>query len=559
MDTTIEQQAGSRAAGFAALPVRHLALLGVGLASLIAVVVASVMWARTPDYKVLFANLADKDGGAVVAALSQMNIPYKYAEGGGAILVPANHVHDARLKLASQGLPRGGIVGFELMENQRFGVTQFQERLNFQRGLEGELSRSIQALPVVQSARVHLAMPAHNGFLRDQQKPSASVLLNLHPGRMLDRAQVAGIVHLVASSIPDLSPRQVSVIDQTGALLSANGETVSPGLDATQLNYVRQVEQSHIQRILAILEPIYGRDNVRAQVTADIDFTMSEQTAEVYKPNQGTEPAAVRSTQTVEARDASGPSSSGIPGPLSNQPPASGTATFTGGTQTLSTAGTQGAPANGRREAVTNYEVDKTVRVTRAASGTVRRLTAAVVVNHRKSVGNANKVTWTALPPAEIENVNALVREAIGFSKDRGDSLNVVNAPFSREEPPKEVELPLWKQPEVIDMAREAARYLGLFLLALFVFLTAIRPSLRALTSPPPARISETISNDLALPPPDSASNANGEGQESGPMVTVEGIVLPALPKPSQDVLKMARDNPALVANVVRSWVNKDG
>lgn len=557
MDTTIEQQAGSRVAGFAALPVRHLALLGIGLAGLIAIVVASVMWARTPDYKVLFANLADKDGGAVVAALSQMNIPYKYAEGGGAILVPANHVHDARLKLASQGLPRGGIVGFELMENQRFGVTQFQERLNFQRGLEGELARSIQALPVVQSARIHLAMPAHNGFLRDQQKPSASVLLNLHPGRMLDRAQVAGIVHLVASSIPDLSPRQVSVIDQTGALLSANGESVSSGLDAGQLNYVRQVEQAHIQRILAILEPVYGRDNVRAQVSADIDFTMSEQTAEMYKPNQGAEPAAIRSTQSVEARDGSGPSSSGIPGPLSNQPPASAAATFTGGTQALSTGGAQGAPSNGRREAVTNYEVDKTVRVTRAASGTVRRLTAAVVVNHRKTVGTNNKVTWTALQPAEIENVNALVREAMGFSKDRGDSLNVVNAPFSREEPAKEVELPLWKQPDMIDMARDAARYLGLFLLALFVFFTAVRPSLRALTAPPPVRISETISNDLALPAPDSG--AGSAEQDGAGAVPIEGIVLPALPKPSQDVLKMARDNPALVANVVRSWVNKEG
>jgi flagellar M-ring protein FliF len=206
---------------------------------------------------------------------------------------------------------------------------------------------------------------------------------------------------------------------------------------------------------------------------------------------------------------------------------------------------------------VTNYEVDKTVRVTRAASGTVRRLTAAVVVNHRKTVGTNNKVTWTALQPAEIENVNALVREAMGFSKDRGDSLNVVNAPFSREEPAKEVELPLWKQPDMIDMARDAARYLGLFLLALFVFFTAVRPSLRALTAPPPVRISETISNDLALPAPDSGA---GSAEQNGAgAVPIEGIVLPALPKPSQDVLKMARDNPALVANVVRSWVNKEG
>ncbi|MBP8309286.1 MAG: flagellar M-ring protein FliF, partial [Burkholderiaceae bacterium] len=364
MDTTIDNASAQPApTGFAALPVKHLALLGIGLAALVAIAVASVMWARTPDYKVLFANLSDKDGGSVVASLSQMNVPYKYAEGGGAILVPASQVHDVRLKLASQGLPRGGTVGFELMENQRFGITQFQERLNFQRGLEGELARSIQALPVVQGARVHLALPAQNGFMRDQQKPSASVLLNLHPGRMLDRAQVAGIVHLIASSIPDLSPKQVSIIDQTGALLSANGESGASGLDPGQLNYIRQVESGHIARILAILEPIYGRDNVRAQVSADVDFTQSEQTAEQFKPNQGTEPAAVRSMQTLEAKDANGAGTQGVPGAMSNQPPVAATAPANAAAQTPQAAGQPGAQAGapGRKEATTNYEVDKTV------------------------------------------------------------------------------------------------------------------------------------------------------------------------------------------------------
>jgi len=553
MDTTIDQDVIERPRGLAALPIRQIAMLGIGAAALIAIVVASVMWARTPDYKVLFANLGDKDGGAVVAQLSQMNVPYKFAEGGGAILVPGNMVHDVRLKLASQGLPKGGLVGFELMENQRFGVTQFQERLNFQRGLEGELSRSIQSLPVVQAARVHLALPTQNGFLREQQKASASVLLNLHPGRILDRAQVAGIVHLVASSIPDMSPRQVSVIDQTGALLSSNGESPAAGLDANQLNYVRQVETGHIQRILTILEPIYGRDNIRAQVSADIDFTQSEQTAELYKPNQGGEQAAVRSMQTVEARDPADKSATGIPGALSNQPPSAASAPANGPAQTLQTAGATGVGANGRREAVTNYEVDKTVRVTRAGSGVVKRLSAAVVVNHRKATATNGKVSFTALSAAEIENVNALVREAIGFSKDRGDSINVVNAPFSQEEAPKAVEVPLWKQPDVIDMAREAARYLGLLVLAAIVIFAAIRPSVKALVNRPTAvRISETVRNDLALPPP-------GSGTGPGGAPALEGTVLPALPSPQRDdVIKMAKDNPAAVANIVRSWVNKE-
>ncbi len=246
--------------GFGNLPAKHILMLLAGIAALAAIAVASINWARTPDYKVLFANLSDRDGGSVMASLSQMNVPYRFAEGGGAILVPASMVHEARLKLASQGLPKGGTVGFELMETQRFGVTQFQERLNFQRGLEGELSRSIQALAAVQNARVHLALPAQNGFMREQQKPSASVLLALHPGRTLDRAQVAGIVHLVAASVPELSPKEVSVIDQTGALLSQNGESQSVGLDPGQLNYIRQIESGYIQRITDILEPILGRE-----------------------------------------------------------------------------------------------------------------------------------------------------------------------------------------------------------------------------------------------------------------------------------------------------------
>ncbi len=290
----------TRLSGLGTLPVKQILMLLAGILALVGIVVASIHWARTPDYKVLFANLSDRDGGAVMASLSQMNVPYRFAEGGGAILVPGNLVHEARLKLASQGIPKGGTVGFELMETQRFGVTQFQERLNFQRGLEGELARSIQALAAVQNARVHLALPTQNGFMREQQKPSASVLLALHPGRTLDRAQVAGIVHLVASSVPELSPKEVSVIDQTGALLSQNGESQSLGLDPGQLNYIRQIESGYIQRIVDILEPILGRENVRAQVTADVDFTQTESTAELYKPNQGNEPAAVRSQQMSE-------------------------------------------------------------------------------------------------------------------------------------------------------------------------------------------------------------------------------------------------------------------
>ncbi|MFN7196923.1 MAG: flagellar basal-body MS-ring/collar protein FliF, partial [Hylemonella sp.] len=236
----------------ATLDQKQVLRLAVGVVLFLAIAVAGWIMSRQAEWRVLYANLSDKDGGAIIAQLSQMNIPYKHAEGGHAILVPADKVHDTRLRLASQGLPKGSVAGFELMENNRFGVTQFQERVSFQRGLEGELTRSIQALASVQNARVHLALPNQNGFFREQQKPSASVLVSLYPGRTLDRNQIAGIVHLVASSVPEMRPQDVSVLDDTGKLLSqpADGSDALGGVDAQQLQYVQQIEQLYRQRII---------------------------------------------------------------------------------------------------------------------------------------------------------------------------------------------------------------------------------------------------------------------------------------------------------------------
>lgn len=526
------------AAGFATMSLGRKLLALAGLAALVAIVVASLAWSRQPDYRVLFTNLSDKDGGSVIAALSQMNVPYRFASGGAAILVPEDRVHDARLKLASQGLPRGGTVGYELLENQKFGVTQFQERLNFQRGLEGELARSIQSLAAVQAARVHLALPVQNGFLREQQKPSASVLLSLYPGRTLDRGQVAGIVHLVASSVPELAPKQVSVIDQTGTLVSSEGDTPANGLDASQLNYVRRLESGFSQRVLDIVEPIVGAGNVRAQVTADVDFTQSESTAEQYRPNQGSEAAAVRSQQVLESRE-SEPAAQGIPGALSNQPPAPASAPVNGEAQpTVAAAASRAAGSNGRREATTNYEVDKTVKVIRNATGTIRRLTAAIVVNHRRSVDESGKATLTPLAPAELESINALVRETIGFVRERGDSINVVNAPFTEIEAPKEPILAIWQQPENIALARDLGKQLGLLLLAMLVIFALIRPALKSFARPaaPATRVAERIDDPLQLPVPAAAADAGA-------------------PARREEILKIARDNPAAVAGVVRSWV----
>ncbi|MEO7151805.1 MAG: flagellar basal-body MS-ring/collar protein FliF [Burkholderiaceae bacterium] len=523
-----------------ALPLRAKFSAGLGIAALAGVVFAMTLWKSQGDYKVLYANLSDKDGGAIIAQLSQLNVPYRHADGGAAILVPAGQVHDARLKLAASGLPKGSVVGYELMDGARFGQTQFQERLTFQRGLEGELTRSITSMAAVQNARVHLALPNQNSFFREQQKPSASVLLSLHPGRTLDRAQIAGIVHLVSSSVPELNPKAVSVLDQTGALLTGGADAnPSAGLDAQQLQYVAQIESGFGKRIFELLEPIVGRDNLRATVTADIDFTQTEATSEQFKPNQGADASIViRSQQTT---DQSGPGSSapsGVPGATSNQPPVAATAPLTGASQPLQTAQVGVSGGSGRREAVTNYEVDKTVRVTRNATGTVKRLNAAVVVNHRTVTDPKGKVQQLPLTPDEIEKLNALVRESIGYNKERGDSVKVINAPF-RVEPVTTVDVPLWKQPEAIDLLRAAAVPAALALVALLVFFGMVRPALRGALAP---RRAVPATPALAA-------------------VVDDTELLPALPAPQDNrqllnARALAKQNPAAVASIVSSWVS---
>ena len=535
---------GSR---LAALPLRSKLSAAIGVAALAGVVLAMTLFSSKGDFKVLYANLSDKDGGAVIAQLSQMNVAYRMSDGGAAILVPAAQVHDLRLKLATAGLPKGSVSGYELMDSARFGQTQFQERLTFQRGLEGELTRSITSLAAVSNARVHLALPNQNGFFREQQKPSASVLLGLHPGRSLDRAQVAGIVHLVSSSVPELDPKAVSVLDQSGALLTSGGDKAqSAGLDAEQLRYVNQIEAGYAKRIADLLEPIVGRDNLRATVAAEVDFSQSEATSEEFRPNQGAQAViAIRSQQTSEqgaAGAAAGATPSGVPGAASNQPPVAATAPLTGASQPLQTA--QGGLANnatsgsGRREATTNYEIDKTVRITRNASGNVKRLNAAVVVNNRSVTDAKGKTTQVPLSEPEMEKLTALVRESIGFKQDRGDSVKVINAPFKVDVLPQ-VELPLWKQPELLDMLRAAAVPAGLALVALLVFFGMVRPSLKvALAAPPP-------------PPPGSGMTA----------VVDDVQELPALPAPQraehlEGARALAKENPAAVAGIVRGWVN---
>ena len=529
--------------------------MALGVALFIAVGVIGLVMGRQAEWRVLYANLADKDGGAIVAQLSQMNIPYKHADGGGAILVPADKVHDTRLRLASQGLPKGSVAGFEMMESNRFGMTQFQERLTFQRGLEGELTRSIQALSSVQNARVHLALPNQNGFFREQQKPSASVLLSLYPGRTLDRTQLAGIVHLVASSVPEMNSTAVSVLDDTGKLLSSPPDgSGGLGADAEQLQYAQQIEQLYSQRILDILEPIVGKQNVRAQVTAELDFSQTESTTESHTPNQTPDSSAIRSQQLVESGGSVSPiAPSGVPGATTNQPPAQPAAPINGQAQTVAAAGQPAAgsaSAGGKRESIINYEVDKTVRVVRGATGVIKRINAAVVVNNQVSTDGKGKVTSTPLTDAQIEKMSALVRETVGFNKDRGDSVNLMNAAFA---PIKDevVDMPLWRQPEVLDMARSFAWPLGTFALAALVLLGVIRPAMKTLLQAPTLVTSDAEARGNQL---DTIEGEEPERpQLAGPS---EPALASAAETRLEDARKLTRDNPAAVANIVKAWMN---
>lgn len=553
MSTTlapIELQPASRSAfgeGLSRMDQAQKIKLGLGALALLAIALAFFFMGRQPEYRVLYANLGDKDGGAVVAQLSQMNVPYKHAEGGQAIMVPADKVHDTRLRLASLGLPKGSISGFEQMEANRFGMTQFQERLTFQRGLEGELTRSIQSLSSVQSARIHLALPNQNGFFREQQKPSASVLLTLHAGRTLDRAQVAGIVHLVASSVPEMNPKAVSVVDDAGNLLSAPADAQAQGADTQKLQYTQQIEQLYTRRIMDMLEPLVGRNNVKAQVSADVDFSMVESTSEQHKPNQSPDTSAVRSQQTVEDGTGASATPSGVPGAVSNQPPATGTAPINGAAAPVGVAAQGGTekPGSLRRESVVNYEVDKTVKVVRESSGQIKRLSAAVVINHRTTTDKAGKETTVAIPTAQLEQMTALVRETIGFSKDRGDSVNVVNAPFNVEKT-SEVAAPVWwQQAENQEFLRGLAWPLGMVGLGLLVLMGMVRPGLKLIKTP--VRRDQT-----SLQPLNAMLNETPER--------------PGLPMPSNeptaesqrltDAKRLALENPMAVANIVKGWVN---
>lgn len=529
--------------------------LGIAVlaAAVIALLVGTLLWSREPAWRILFTNLPDKEGGAIIQSLQQMNVPYKL-DAGGTIQVPADQVYDARLRLAGQGLPKAGNVGFELMDSQKFGISQFAEQVNYQRAIEGELARSIETISVVERARVHLAIPKQTVFLRDQQKPSASVVITMHRGRQLDGGQVAGIVHLVSSSVPDLPVKNVTLVDQDGNLLSSDRDKQRLSLDPTQLQYVQQIERNFVERVEAILAPIVGRDNVRAEVTAQVDFAEVEETSEKFRPNGPPNEAAIRSQQTTEQSGRAGADvAAGVPGALSNQPPGTAVAPIAVPDQ----AGAQGAAnqsvvnANSRRDATTNYEVDKTIQHVKQPVGGVKRLSVAVVVNYRSSVNEDGQQVFVPLPAQEMEQINNLVREAVGFNQPRGDSVNVVNAAFARSAEVAEVALPdralEYLKVNLADVVKVALIALVVIYLLFFV----VRPLMR----------------DMSRTREDARSALDEDAEEAGMGATPLHFAQQAMTEESQEKLSafsellqqaktLAKDDPRMVATILREWMS---
>jgi flagellar M-ring protein FliF len=526
----------------------------IGIAAAVAAGVGIVLWSKEPTYSLLYGNLGQQDAAQIAQALDTNAIPYKL-EGSGTITVPADRVHDARLKLAGQGLPEGD-GGFAVMsKDPGFGVSQFMEGARYQHALETELARTITNLQAVEGARVHLALPRQSAFVRDRRKPSASVFLQMKPGRRLESEQVTAIVNLVASSIPELEAQQVTVVDQQGRLLSSPGGNSEVAEREKQMEIARELEERYTQRVEQLLSPLIGSGKVRAQVVADVEMSTTEEAREQYRP----ESQIIRSEQTAEETSRNGANGSqGVPGALTNQPPAPGVALPPGSSAAPATAQVAAAdpanpnagatptpPDNTSKQATRNYEIDRTVAYTKLPAGRLKRLTVAVLVDNLRATAEDGTISETPLTPEQLENMTRLVKDAVGFNEARGDSVNVVNASFRGETKPEEMvadKIPLWEQPLMRDIAK---LLVGLIALLVLVF-SVLRPLLRGLLgNPRPMQQLQAVPMQAAALPAAMAVSENGT-----PVLDYDGQIAAARQLVTQD--------PGRVAQVVKTWVGDD-
>lgn len=540
-------------------------LLLIGIAMAVAAGVTVVLWSRGPTYSMLYANLGTQDQAQITQALDAAQIPYRMAPGSNSIEVPAERLNDARLKLAGQGLPEGG-GGFALMDKDPgFGVSQFMENARYQHALEAELARTIAALRPVEGARVHLAVPRQSAFVRDRKGASASVFLQLKQGRRLEQEQIQAIVNLVASSIPDLEANQVTVVDQQGRLLSSPEGHDQFAVREQQYDMIHRLEDDYAQRIEALLVPLVGPGRVRAQVVAQMDMAVTEEAHEQYKPDS----QVVRSEQTSESITKDGSGTQGVPGALTNQPPpagvaqpppgsgpaakpvgAGGAAATAAAAATSGVAGSPGAGVNDStsKQSTKNYEIDRTLAYTRQPAGRLRRVTVAVLIDNLRAVGKDGKARETPISKEQLDHINQLVKDAVGYDESRGDSVNVVNASFNQETPAPaeegELESPkIWESPLFLDIAK----IVGGLVVLLVLVLSVLRPLVKNLITPAAQQMSVQV-----LP--------RSAGQESAAPQALPGAQAAAV-NHEQQVMQartLVNQDPKRVAQVVRGWVAKD-
>lgn len=464
---------------------RKMLLLIVGVI-VIAISSITYLWLKDDNYGVLFSNLNDKDGGEIISQLDKLNIPYKFSSSGTTILIPQNQIYHTRLRIAQQGLPKGGAIGFELLDKESFGMSQFNEQINYQRALEGELSRTIAIISSVDDARVHLAMPKPSLFVRERKFPSASVALTLLPGRALSQGQIDAIIHLISSSVPELQADKVTIIDQKGNLLTGERYRDS-NVNIAQLEYSERIENLIRERVEKIIIPILGQQNVKVQVNADIDFSQQESTSEIYDPNSDASNQTIRSKQQIEnSQLASSNIIGGVPGALSNQPVPTPSAPIDGESDSKDKDDKQ-KMYHLQSNKTLNFEVNRQVIHSKIPEGRIKRLSVAVLVNYKfisaDEVTSANEENseqeavekWVKLDQEELTHIEALARQAMGFSHLRGDSLTVANLKFTDQIEDENAAMVFLQKHEVFDMLKVAIKYLIYILILWFAWRKVLR------------------------------------------------------------------------------------
>ena len=525
------------------IPGAKQVLLLAGVAAAIAAAIWLVLWSQGQNYTVLYGQLSDRESGQVMDALTAAGIEFKLNP-SGAVSVPESKVQEARIRLASQGLPQSDAMGIEMIQkDSALGTSSMMESVRYQSVLETELARTIVKVQGVQPARVHLALPKPSVFLRDAHKATASVMLQMYPGRRLEPGQVAAIVHLVASSVPELSPTDVTLVDQMGSLLNSPDENAESAVSTRQFEYTRKLEESYQKRIVELLEPMVGVGRVHATVTADLDFTVTEEPRENYDPQK----TAVRSEQTASDMHKAGDGAVGIPGALSNEPPGtSGAPAIPGAAGTPQSAAANNAPTSSSSRSTKNFEVDRTLQYVKQPIGSLKRLSIGVVLDDWQKIDAKGKVTTVAMTDTDIKRFNQLVREAIGLKEDRGDQLNVLNQAFKSDLPLAPLDaLPIWQQPWAVQLAKQGV---GALLVLIVAFLV-LRPLMKSLTKPP-VLLAEAVPG----------------GELGGDKLSLSG-------KAEKDAIKLAPSfeqqvaaarslviqDPKRAAQVVRDWVAADG